>query len=189
VHPGDLIAHKAAEENQADQYLASNPKFRAELEVMTEHLESTGMIVVSDDKPPLGDWPAQPLAPSALTIVEDGQTGAPYDTVYIVLVPTDDWTTVPAYFRWGNWNANPPAEHHVAALRSWHDRYGAELIGLSSDTMNIRVSKRPSSRKEALALAREHYAYCNDIIDQGYGNLSALAAALMAHDWWYFWWD
>jgi hypothetical protein len=33
------------------------------------------------------------------------------------------------------------------------------------------------------------YAYCNDIIDQGVGSYPALAAELMARDWWFFWWD
>ena len=55
--------------------------------------------------------------------------------------------------------------------------------------MNIRVERRPGTRDEALNLAREQYAYCNDIVDQGVGTLSTLAAELTAHDWWYFWWD
>jgi hypothetical protein len=38
-------------------------------------------------------------------------------------------------------------------------------------------------------LAREQYLYCGDIVDQGTGTLSRLATALMADDWWYFWWD
>ncbi len=55
--------------------------------------------------------------------------------------------------------------------------------------MDLRVTRRPQSRAEALELAREHYIYCNDIVDQGLGTLSALAACLMANDLWEFWWD
>ena len=55
--------------------------------------------------------------------------------------------------------------------------------------MNLRVAERPGTRAEALALAQEHYDYCYDIVDQGVGTLSQLAAALMNDDWWYFWWD
>jgi hypothetical protein len=40
-----------------------------------------------------------------------------------------------------------------------------------------------------LRLAREHYLYCNDVVDQGTNDLSTLAALLAASDWWYFWWD
>jgi hypothetical protein len=27
------------------------------------------------------------------------------------------------------------------------------------------------------------------IVDQGTGSYSVLAAELMAHEWWFFWWD
>jgi hypothetical protein len=71
------------------------------------------------------------------------------------------------------------------AARIW----GAELIGLGSDTINLRVSRKPGTREEALELARAQYVYCNDIIDQGVGSYRELAAGLMASDWWFFWWD
>jgi hypothetical protein len=64
-----------------------------------------------------------------------------------------------------------------------------ELVGLSFDVTNLQTAKRPETREVALALAREQYTYCNDIIDQGTDTLSALAATLMVSDWWYFWWD
>jgi hypothetical protein len=85
--------------------------------------------------------------------------------------------------RWGGWNDCPAAEYHLAAMRTWRDRYGAELIGMSSDTLNLRVATKPKTRQEALALARDQYVYCTDIIDQGLQTCSALAASLMANDW------
>jgi hypothetical protein len=109
--------------------------------------------------------------------------------VHIALIPTDDPTAIPAYRRWGNWNERPPPAYHVAALRAWRDRYGAELVGLAADTMNLRVSRKPATREEALQLAREQYFYCNDIIDQGMRSYRNLAAGLMASDWRFFWWD
>ncbi len=110
-------------------------------------------------QPLVGDWPLiLPEPDTALAIAEDILSGRPLARVTIVLVPTDDPTTIPAHLRWGGWNANPPAEYHVAALRSWRDRYGAELVGLSLDVMNVRVARRPGSRDEAMALAREQYA-------------------------------
>ena len=61
----------------------------------------------------------------------------------------------------------PPPAFHVAALRAWRERYGAELVGLGADVMNLRVARRPATRDEALELARAQYVYCSDIIDQG----------------------
>ena len=142
-----------------------------------------------DPEPEIGRWPDRPAASAGLSVARETLSDRPFDKVYIAVLPTEDSTTIPIHLRWGNWNACPPPEYHVAALRSWRDRYDAELVGLSGDVMNLRVAKRPDTRTEALALAREHYDYCNDVLDQGLGTLSRLAASLMADDWWYFWWD
>jgi hypothetical protein len=116
-------------------------------------------------------------------------TKEPKPLVHIALIPTDDPTAIPAFMQWGHWNACPPPAYHVAALRAWRDKYGAELIGLGSDVINLRVARRPATREEALDLARVQHVYCNDIIDQGVGTYRALAAGLMENDWWFFWWD
>lgn len=140
------------------------------------------------DVPDVGTWPPERPRTPGLTVAEDFQ-GRPLARVHLLLLPTDEGAAVPAYLDWGGWNTCPPTEYHVAALRAWRQRYGAELVGLSGDVMNLRVARRPTTRDEALALAREHYTYCNDIVDQGPGTLAPLAASLMASDWWYFWWD
>jgi hypothetical protein len=139
--------------------------------------------------PPLGKWPSRVEPAPGLSVARDLLTGVPHAKVHIALIPTDDWTAIPAHLSWGGWNSCPEPEYHVAALRSWRERFGAELVGLSHDTMNLTVASRPATREAALALAREHYDYCSDIVDQGTGTLSKLAASLATHDWWYFWWD
>jgi hypothetical protein len=139
------------------------------------------------NKQPVGEWPSEVDPSPGLSVARE--TGKPLLKVHIALLPTDDWTTIPAHLKWGGWNACPPPEYHIAALRSWRDRFGAELVGLSHDTMNLNVTRRPTTREAALELAREHYLYCDDIVNQGTGTLSPLAASLMTDDWWYFWWD
>jgi hypothetical protein len=142
-----------------------------------------------EHEPQVGEWPSTPPESPGLSVTLDLRSQKPLRTTHIVLVPTKDWTTVPAHLHWGGWNDCPAPEYHIAALRSWRDRFSAELIGLGSDVMNIRVEKKPESRTTALDLAKELYAYDSDIVDQGVGTLSALAAALMANEWWFFWWD
>ncbi|MFZ5783715.1 MAG: DUF4253 domain-containing protein [Pseudomonadota bacterium] len=142
-----------------------------------------------EEEPPLGEWPGE-IAPSiGLSVARDVATDEPLSKVHILLVPTSDPTTVPAYLQWGGWNACPAAEYHVAALRHWRDRYGAELVGMDADTLNIRVARKPATCEEAIALARLQHVYCSDIVEQGTETISVLAAGLMAHDWWFFWWD
>ena len=143
-----------------------------------------------DLQAPLGDWPEDiGSGGDNLSVANDVLTGKPFESVHILLIPTAESWQVPAFLRWGDWNACPPPEYHVAALRSWHERYGAELVGINADTMNVRVARRPGNREDAIALAREQYRYCPDILDQGVEEVSTLAAILMAQDWYYFWWD
>ncbi|MGF7150366.1 hypothetical protein FHS96_004024 [Sphingomonas zeicaulis] len=137
-----------------------------------------------------GDWTVDAAAGSVgLSVTMDMVSQRLYDRVHIVLTPAKFCWEVPAYLRWGGWNACPPPEYHVAALRRWHDRYGAELVGINGDVMNLRAARPPTQRAEAMALAREVYAYCPDIVEQGTGDIAPLAAAMMADGWWYFRWD
>jgi hypothetical protein len=173
-HPEGLRARKRAEDEAARKWLADNGRAGD---------------VEPDHQPELGAWPARVDTGLALTVTEDILKRRPLDRVHIALIPaTNGWEAI-AHLKWGGWNDNPSAEYHVAALKAWHERYGAELVGLNGDTMNLRVAHRPATREEALDLAREQYLYCADIVDQGVGTLSALAATLMENDWWFFWWD
>jgi hypothetical protein len=97
---------------------------------------------------PVGEWPAEPSPSAGLTVAMKHNL-TPLAKVYIALIPADDWTTIPAHARWGGRDACPRAEYHVAALRSWRDRFGAELIGLSSDRMDLRscVGRVRASRR------------------------------------------
>lgn len=151
--------------------------------------ETVAQLEAPQREPPIGDWPRTADADPGLSVAYDLLKSTPLPKVYIALIPTDDWTTIPAYLRYGGWDDCPPPEYHVAALRAWRARYGAELIGLGFNTMNLRVARSPSTRDAAIALAKEQYIYCRDIIDQGVESYSALAAALMANTWWFFWWD
>ncbi len=199
--PDDLAARKAADSATAlsrfRAELAANPDMPLPQIIETKdgkrraytRDETVAAMEARPHDPPLGDWPASPDTSLGLSVAYDILKNTPLPKVYIGLAPTDDWTTIPAYLRWGGWNDCPAAEYHVAAMREWRDRYGAELVGISFDTINMRVRRKPKTRDEALALARDQYVYCSDIIDQGVGTYSALAAELIANEWWYFWWD
>jgi hypothetical protein len=143
-----------------------------------------------DLRAPVGEWPSEvgPILPGP-SIATDILSGKVLDRVHILLIPARFSWEVPAYLRWGDWNACPPPEYHAAALRTWHAEFGADLVAINGDTMNLRVANRPKTRAAALALAQDQYGYCPDIVDQGVASTAALAATLMASDWWFFWWD
>ena len=175
--PDDLARKRAAEESAARermrQILEREPD--TPLPTMTEideagnrrqlNRDQTIAAILRDyDAPKVGDWPAETPAAVRLSVAFDVLSGMPLQKIHIALIPTDDWTAVPAHLLWGGWNACPSPEYHVAALRSWRDRFGVELVGLSHDTMNLRGARRPQTREAALDLAREHYVYCSDIV-------------------------
>jgi hypothetical protein len=212
--PEDLIKERAREAAQGAEFLdkyLSDPKAKlpnvvvrdldaimrsdAPLDVMEQHSrqlspdEVREMMLRGNEVAPLGEWPTDKRQSPGLTVAVDWRSNNPLEKVYIALIPTKDWTEVPAYMRWGGWNECPQPEFHVAAFRSWRDRFDVELVGMSVDTLNLLARRPPATREGALALAREQYSYCVDIIDQRVGSYSALAADLMANDWWYFWWD
>jgi hypothetical protein len=115
-------------------------------------------------------------------------SGEPRDDVHVVLLPT----TVPWHaaahlgFCAVNYDLNP--EHHAAVHRRWYEQYGAELVTASGDVLEFAVA-RPPAKSNALALAREQYGYCPDIVEQGLGTLENLASSLAESSVWFFWRD
>lgn len=200
-HPDDYIAFGKAQDALARAELAKMPREkRRYTEIIISHdgkriEREIDPLNEPDREPEVGEWPSEPVASEGLSVawelveVDGDFVSRPLKHATILVLPTNDPTEIPAVLNWGGWNACPAPEYHVAALRSWRVRWGAELVGLSADRLCIRVKQRPGDRDSAIRLAREFYAYCPDIVDQGTGTLSVLAASLMSNDWWTFWWD
>lgn len=181
--PEDMRARRAAELARMRESLrASNPTLAEGLEELDDEYEA-----------PRGEWVASgsPGLSVAQEFVYDpqGSTTRPFREVIIALMPTDNGADAIGLLGFGGWNDCPFPQEHVAAFRHWHAQYGAEVVGVSGDVVNARAARRPATRAAALALAQEQFEYCTDIVHQGVGTVDALAATLMAEDWWYFWWD
>jgi hypothetical protein len=136
---------------------------------------------------PSGPWPESPQHMGAFHVL--GELAKSPQPAVIALVPTVHPHEVPAYLRFGAWNDCPPAEVHVATLRAWNDRFGAEPVVIASDTVELLVRSPVATREQALDLARFQYVYCSDIVDQGVDSIEALAATLLGDPRWFFWWD
>ncbi|MFD5465999.1 DUF4253 domain-containing protein [Kitasatospora sp. NPDC127059] len=68
-------------------------------------------------------------------------------------------------------------------------RFGAQLVEVGFDTLQLSVPVPPATPAEALPPAAEHAAFCPDQIHQGAGSLTAYAAELVGAHQWHFWWD
>ncbi|GGK75551.1 hypothetical protein Sme01_51200 [Sphaerisporangium melleum] len=77
----------------------------------------------------------------------------------------------------------------AAVVRSWEDRFGARLVCMGFNTMELSVAAPPMTAQHAVHVAAEHWAFCPDAIIQGAGTLLDYAEQLCGRHTWSFWWD
>ena len=143
-------------------------------------------------QPQSGAGEGKPEPNTSFTVPIDDLTGEPAPDVRILLVPTRNGWEVPAFVPFGGaggWNDCPQDAAHVAVLKYWFERFGAELVAMSDDVLELQIARPPASDEAAAAIANEQYAYCGDIVEQGVGTVPALAQSIKACGIWYFWWD
>ena len=114
---------------------------------------------------------------------------SPLKWVFIAKIPDRVNCNIPAHLSYGNWNECPSPEEHVAIWKYWNEKYGAEIVCVTHDIIEAKVSNPPMTYEEALLLAKEQFIYCADIVHQGVESLENLAALLQNGSTWYFWWD
>jgi Domain of unknown function (DUF4253) len=121
----------------------------------------------------------------------DNLAGKRSGNVYIALLPTVDGWQIPAYLNFGGWNWCPAPDEHVCLLKHWQEEYGADLMGMTSTTIELCVRRPPTDRESAITLAWEHYVYCHETIgyDLVTNTLEDLAARLLNGSLWRCWWD
>lgn len=137
----------------------------------------------------LGEWPAEIHEKASIGLHKDVVSGKIKADVWLGLATIEKPWHLPAVLKYGGWNECPAPEVHCAFYRDWQDRFGAEITGMSSDVIECAVANPPTDQRAAFALAWEQYWYCPDIVEQGCGSVSHLAATLLNSQYWYFWWD
>ncbi|TDD82963.1 DUF4253 domain-containing protein [Actinomadura darangshiensis] len=106
------------------------------------------------------------------------------------LVPVDRGADVLAAVGWqGALNHNEWTAPLSAVLRSWEERFGARVVGLGFNTLELSVAAPPVTTRHAVHVAAEHWAFCPDILFQGPGTLAGYAEEIRAKTNWSFWWD
>ena len=77
-------------------------------------------------------------------------------------------------------------EDIIAKYQHWDDQYGLSLIGASYDWLEAEFQSPPS---DWLAFAQEVYAFSPDVVDQGTGDVEALADEMRNTNTLFLWWD
>jgi hypothetical protein len=102
---------------------------------------------------------------------------------YALVLPNtaDSWEGLP-YMGW--YGAENNAATKLAALRSWHERYGAELVCSFATDLQIRVGRRPGTVDQAFDLAIEQHHFAPDRRILSGVSLREHARALFSSDRW-----
>lgn len=108
--------------------------------------------------------------------------------VIIAKIPTDKPWEIFAWLPFGGWNECPEPETMMSVGRYWFQKYGAIPALISHDILEF-AAQPVKDRSAAIGLSLEQYAFCNDIIDQGFQELCVLADVLTKSSVWFFWWD
>ena len=74
----------------------------------------------------------------------------------------------------------------LAKVREWDARFGLRITGAYMDSLEAEFVRQPD---DMLAFAREVYAFCPDVVDQGTGDVEALAEEMRRFNTVYLWWD
>lgn len=108
----------------------------------------------------------------------------------VALVPIRRGSDVLTVLGWSG------ASNHVsrtaglsALLRSWEQRFGARVMRLGPDQLDVSVSAPPHELNHALAVAAEHWAFCPDRVLQNNGTVGTYAREIRGARTWSFWWD
>jgi len=63
-------------------------------------------------------------------------------------------------------NCDLETEDVIAKLQAWDDSYGITIANVEHDRLDVTFAKLPDDMQ---AFAEEVYAFCPDVVDQGFG--------------------
>jgi hypothetical protein len=125
-------------------------------------------------------------------LAEAGNTGsvlAAHGKYRLGLVQTSRPADIPAILGWtGMIKLTNQVAELSAVLRSWEERFGATVISLGFDSLELAVSAPPRSQGRALTVAAEHRAFSLPTFTAQPGNLREFAAGLVHARHWRFSW-
>lgn len=108
------------------------------------------------------------------------------DDLILAKIPTTRPWEVFAWVPFGGWNECPAPDMMMAVSKHWYEKYGAVPAAISHDALEF--STETVDIKHAKQLAKEHCAFCPELIMEG-GCLGEIIGALTKSTVWFFWWD
>lgn len=134
----------------------------------------------------LGRWPAGTPEPS-LNMHPSGMVALLGGDTCAAVLPTNNSWSAPAYIPLGDLDQCPAAYIHVVLAKRWHEQYGAEIVAITSYTIEFKVNRPPTSRAACEQLAWEHLLYAPECV--GEDTIRDYAHSLKGNETWLFLWD
>ena len=107
------------------------------------------------------------------------------EQVILLTLPAEAGYEAPLWVPMGGYNECPLPEHQSVIFKHFQQTYQIKIVAVSEDTWILQAGKRPRTFDEALRLAKEHFIFCQYVMD-GFPTLGHYADYLMKHDIWYF---
>lgn len=153
-----------------------------------------------DPGPPFEQWPgltpAMPVTSAGPTpeeaassllagLIETCEFGL--DECCLVLVPAHRSSDALALI---GWSAEAPLPLLCALLRSWEDRFGAQVVAVFGSELHVSVARPLVEAEHASRLALEHVlSTADNIVDDPPTPFPEYATDLVGRTSWSFWWD
>lgn len=83
-------------------------------------------------------------------------------------------------------NFNLTTDDIIAKLKAWDATLGLVITSAAHDLVEVRITNAPANWK---SFAKEVYAFCPDVVDQGIGSVDALEDDLRTRKVLFLWWD
>lgn len=190
LDPEMLSEERMDQEGTAEEVLQQSRE--VDLKVLRERLEAENELDEEDleECAPLRETDPTTLdvrvtgqtVPALIDLTKGGQLG-------LALMPVQAPYEILAHRAFGGWNSVPYDHELIAVLKDFDERYGAKLISLTHDVLELWVERPITDPVVACEAAKEQYALCPDIVDQGTESVQALAQGLLNARVWFFWWD
>lgn len=137
----------------------------------------------------LGDFSQYEPCDRFCSYMDMSRKNRPHTELIIAKIPAKNPWELAAWLPMGGWNDCPSPAQQAAVFRYWFEKYGAVPGAVTHDEWELKLSRPPTTDEDAEVLAKERFAFCEDIVSQGLDTIRALASASKGSSIWYFWWD
>jgi hypothetical protein len=134
---------------------------------------------------PSGPTPEGTAASLVAGLIEERRFGL--DECRLVLVPARRSSDALALT---GWSAEAPLPLLCALLRSWEERFGAQVVAVFGSELHVSVARRTVEAEHTDLLALEHVlSTADNIVDDPPTPFPEYTTDLMGRTSWSFWWD